>query len=186
MGVMRVISGRYRGARLIGPKESWMRPTSDRVKEFMFSYLSFRIEHYTSVLDLFAGTGSLGIEAASRGANHVVFVEKSKRAIEILERNLEKVNLKADIIRFDVVKSLDKFESMKSRFDIVFCDPPYDYLYTNILINKIDDSNIIAPGGWLVYEHGTRQNMTSVNRLVVVKARRFGDTIVTFMKNERV
>lgn len=163
-----------------------MRPTSDRIKEFMFSYLSARIEDYASVLDLFAGTGSLGIEAASRGANRVVFVEQSKQSIKILEKNLRKLKIKADVIRLDVFKFLDRAELMKSSFDLVFCDPPYNYPDSNLLIRRIDDSNLIKPGGLLVYEHGTRQSLTSRNRLIVEEARKFGDTIVTFMRSESV
>ena len=179
---MRIISGRFKGIRLNGPKGSWIRPTTDRVKEFIFSYLSSRIQHYSSVLDLFAGTGSLGIEASSRGAHHIVFVEKSKQSVEVLEKNLEKVKIQAKIIHLDVFKFIDQ---TKSNFDLVFCDPPYNFGRSDELICMIDESNLINPNGWLVYEHGTQCALNSGEHLIIQESRKLGDTVVTFIQSEK-
>jgi len=166
----------------MGPKGSWMRPTTDRVKESIFSYLYSRIQNYSAVLDLFAGSGALGLEASSRGAQYLVFVDKSKKSVEVIEKNLEKVKIQAKIYRLDVFKFI---EQVKSDFDLVFCDPPYNFDRSDELISMIDKSNLIHPNGWLVYEHGTQLALNSGKQLIIQESRKIGDTIVTFLKSER-
>ena len=215
----------------MGPKGSWMRPTSDRVKEFIFSYLTFKIKENPSVLDLFAGTGALGIEAASRGSTTVIFVDNSKKSIELVKKNLEKVKLaplqkaqnpirsqdvfterltnfqslesfnnntpgaefvfaeepkfKSEILQMDVFKFIDYARRNNEYFDLVLCDPPYNFQKSDLLIKKICDSKLINPDGWLVYEHGVKEPLIPVNDLVIHEVRRLGDTAITFIKNEK-
>jgi len=172
---------------LIAPKGSWIRPTTDRVKEVIFSYLTARISDFqsVSVLDLFAGTGSLGIEAASRGASKVVFVEQSKKSLDILNKNLARVEITAEILRQDVFRFLNRAKKANQRFGIVLCDPPYEFPLIETLIRKIDSVDLIAPAGRLVFEHSARVSLPSIGRLRVENTRKIGDTAITIMLNER-
>lgn len=118
---MRVIGGTLGGRRLETPSDYSVRPTTDKVKEALFSSIQFEIEG-ASILDLFSGSGQLGIEALSRGAKSAVFVDKSAQSVELTKRNLEKCKLKAQVIKGD---SIAFIENCNDYFDIAFLDPPY-------------------------------------------------------------
>jgi len=118
---VRIIAGRWRGRPLIAPQGQATRPTADRVREALFSMLG-DVED-ARVLDLYAGSGALGIEAISRGARSVVFVERDPRAVAAIERNLAAVGVEAPVARQDVLRFLGRADGA---FDLVFCDPPYD------------------------------------------------------------
>jgi 16S rRNA (guanine966-N2)-methyltransferase len=117
---VRVVAGEFRGRRLRMPKRG-TRPTADRVREALFSMLGDL--HGARVLDLYAGSGALGIEALSRGARSAVFVERDPRAAAVIERNLTELGLAQSVIGDDAMRFLDRGEGT---FDLVFCDPPYD------------------------------------------------------------
>ncbi|MFA9380380.1 MAG: 16S rRNA (guanine(966)-N(2))-methyltransferase RsmD [Acetanaerobacterium sp.] len=121
--IMRVITGKARGMRLLAPEGSDTRPTSDRVKEAMFSIIQFEIDG-ARVLDLYSGTGQLGIEALSRGAGFCVFIEQSRASVELIKTNLGKTGL-AQQARVAVMDSLSFLKSTQERFDIILLDPPY-------------------------------------------------------------
>ena len=118
---MRVVAGEFKGRRLVAPRGTRTRPTADRVREAVFSMLGD--VSGARVLDLYAGSGALGIEALSRGAESALFVERDQRAVAALGRNLEAVGADADVRRQDVLRFLARPEGT---FDLVFCDPPYD------------------------------------------------------------
>jgi 16S rRNA (guanine966-N2)-methyltransferase len=118
---VRVVAGEFRGRRLAAPRGARTRPTADRVREALFSMLGD--VSGARVLDLYAGSGALGIEALSRGAESAVFVERDPRAVAAIERNLESLGLEQEVVRQDAVRFLGRTEGM---FDLVFCDPPYD------------------------------------------------------------
>jgi 16S rRNA (guanine966-N2)-methyltransferase len=118
---VRVVAGEFKGRRLRAPRGSRTRPTADRVREALFSMLGD--VSGARVLDLYAGSGALGIEALSRGAESAVFVERDHAALAALARNLEAVGAKAEVRRQDVARFLARPEGS---FDLVFCDPPYD------------------------------------------------------------
>ena len=118
---MRVVAGEFKGRRLAAPRGMRTRPTADRVREALFSMLGD--VSGARVLDLYAGSGALGIEALSRGAESAVFVERNPRAAEVIERNLASLGLEQQVVRQDAVRFLTRSEGM---FDLVFCDPPYD------------------------------------------------------------
>ena len=118
---MRVVAGEFKGRRLAAPRGARTRPTADRVREALFSMLGD--VSGARVLDLYAGSGALGIEALSRGAESAVFVERNPRAAEVIERNLASLGLEQQVVRQDAVRFLTRSEGM---FDLVFCDPPYD------------------------------------------------------------
>jgi 16S rRNA (guanine966-N2)-methyltransferase len=119
---VRIVAGRFGGRRLVTPRGTTTRPTADRVREALFSMLGD--PSGARVLDLYAGSGALGIEALSRGAESVVFVERDPRAAAAIARNLASLGLDEPIVRRDVVRFLDRREGT---FDLVFCDPPYDW-----------------------------------------------------------
>jgi 16S rRNA (guanine966-N2)-methyltransferase len=118
---MRVVAGRFGGRRLQAPRGRDTRPTADRVREALFSMLGDVTG--ARVLDLYAGSGALGIEAISRGAASAVFVERDPQAVAVIERNLAALGVEADVVRQDVLRFLARADGP---FELVFCDPPYD------------------------------------------------------------
>ena len=144
---MRVITGSARGRRLKTPENYDIRPTSDNVKEAVFNILQFDVEG-RRVLDLFAGTGQLGIEALSRGAASAVFIDRDRTAIQIVKDNLKTCGLSGTVLCCDSLSYLKNC----GRFDLIFVDPPYDSgLYDEVLgmINQID---ILSDGGIIIVE----------------------------------
>jgi len=151
---MRVITGTARGRRLKTPENYDIRPTTDNVKESLFNIIQFDIEG-RRVLDLFAGTGQLGIECLSRGASSAVFVDESTAAVKIVKENLKTCALEGAVFQTDAISFL---RSCTVKFDIIFVDPPYDSdLYEEVLktINLVD---ILSDGGIIICEaRRTRQ-----------------------------
>lgn len=144
---MRVITGTARGRRLKTPDNYDIRPTTDNVKESVFNIIQFDIEG-RQVLDLFAGTGQLGIECLSRGAAGAVFVDKDKDAVRIVKNNLKTCGMKATVLQEDSVSFLNHC----GKFDVIFIDPPYDsdlYESTLKIINLVD---ILSEGGIIICE----------------------------------
>lgn len=144
---MRVITGTARGRRLKTPDNYDIRPTTDNVKESVFNIIQFDIEG-RQVLDLFAGTGQLGIECLSRGAAGAVFVDKDKDAVRIVKDNLKTCGMKATVLQEDSVSFLNHC----GKFDVIFIDPPYDsdlYESTLKIINLVD---ILSEGGIIICE----------------------------------
>ncbi|MFH1573746.1 MAG: 16S rRNA (guanine(966)-N(2))-methyltransferase RsmD, partial [Acidobacteriota bacterium] len=125
---MRVIAGRLRGRRLRGPRKTELRPTGDRLKESLFSILDPDLRG-ASVLDVFAGTGAIGIEAVSRGASEVVFIDSGEGACRLVRRNLDLCGITSGytLVHDDVFKALRRLGREGRRFDVVFLDPPYDW-----------------------------------------------------------
>jgi len=178
---MRVIGGEYRGRRLNAPVASHIRPTSDRVREAIFDIL-FSLGGVVdlTVADLFAGTGALGIEALSPGAASVTFVERDPRSIEAIRTNLASAGLvdaesagDATIVRADVDAWVG---STASRYDLVLCDPPYDYTGWESLVSRL-------PTELAVLESGV--GLPPVEGWDVLRSRRYGGTIVTVARPER-
>ncbi len=144
---MRVITGTARGRRLKTPEGALIRPTTDNVKESVFNILQFYIEG-RRVLDLFAGTGQLGIECLSRGAKEAVFVDRSREAVRTVRENLGICGFSASVIQTDALEYLD----LCGRFDLIFVDPPYDAgLYAPVL-QKINAVDLLSDGGIILCE----------------------------------
>ena len=144
---MRVITGTARGRKLKTPENYDIRPTTDNVKESVFNIIQFDIEG-RAVLDLFAGTGQLGIECLSRGAESAVFVDRSREAVKIIRENLRCCELKGTVVELN---SLDYLNSC-GKFDLIFIDPPYDSdLYEEVL-EKINLFDILRDGGIIMCE----------------------------------
>jgi len=175
---IRVSGGEARGRRLKAPKN--IRPTMDMVKQAIFNMVGPDIEGST-VLDLFAGSGALGIEALSRGAAMVTFVDQQPRGLAILRQNLDALGFKdrAHIVRGDVVRWVEASPDAVRKADFVFLDPPYDDAVLDRALRALDhtveDATVLA-------EHSRRQQPPSLERLHVDRERRYGDTVVTVLK----
>ena len=147
---MRVITGKARGVQLKTPDGIQIRPTIDRVKEALFSIINFDIPG-AAVLDLFGGTGQLGIEALSRGAKTAVFVDASEAACKLIRENLRRTKLEQNgkVIRSDY---LDFLSRTKDRFDIIFLDPPYAEVFLENALKRITEIDILQTGGIIIAE----------------------------------
>ena len=193
---MRVIAGTFRGRRLASPKgDRLVRPTADRVKESVFSILREQIVD-ANFLDLCAGTGSIGIEALSRGAKHVTFLERNPRCIGIIEKNLRTCGLLTDRIRLlrrDAVKGISYLGKRSAVFEIIYFDPPYgvdlvegSQLYTDCL-KLLAESSLLRVGGVLLVEHAKQYAVPdAVGSLRQNRQAHYGDTVVSFYKKESV
>jgi 16S rRNA (guanine966-N2)-methyltransferase len=179
---MRVIAGRLGSRKLHAPPGDQTRPTHDRVKEALFSVLG-DIRN-KNVVDLYAGTGALGIEALSRGAAHACFVERSRAALFCLRRNLHELNL-VDVSTV-VARSVESVSPELSRLgphDLVFCDPPWsDIVNVMTVLGKLAPKRWLAADGCLILEHAAKfaPAPLSIPGLVATDQRRWGDTAVTF------
>ena len=180
---MRVISGKARGVNLKTPAGTATRPTADRVKEAVFSIIQFDLQGAT-VLDLFGGTGQLGIEALSRGAKNAVFVDERDDACKLIRENLKRTKLEGEgrIIRSDYSAFL---KSTSQKFDIIFLDPPYAEVFLENSLNLITQIDILQSGGIIVTERPVEKelllNFTGYNRS---KDYKYGNTLITlFRKN---
>ena len=175
MSKLRVAGGEARGRRLKAPKN--IRPTQGMVKQAIFNMVGPRIAG-ADVLDLFAGSGALGIEALSRGAAKVTFVDQKERGLAILRQNLDALGFKerAQLVRGDVVRWLDASPDAIRAADLVFLDPPYDDVVLDRALQVLDRK---ITGATVMAEHSRRQQMPALSRLRVDRQRRYGDTVVT-------
>ena len=188
---MRVISGAARGTRLTDLGETEIRPTLDRVKESFFNQVGANLTGL-NFLDLFAGTGSMGIEALSRGADKVVFVEHNSQAQSLIFRNLEKCRMTVDnqterweLIKLDALRGLSVLRDKGSLFDLVYVDPPFgENLYQSCLF-LLSDSEVLKEEAWVIVEHFHKNELReSYGRLNTFKDRRLGDSCLSFFKIE--
>ena len=173
---MRIITGKARGARLKTPKGLSTRPTSDRVKESLFSILGGQVVG-RRVLDLFAGTGSLGLEALSRGAESAVFVDRA--TADLVRENAEHAHLAegARVVRSDVFAALARLFSEGGTFDLVFCDPPYHKGLWERALSALEASPVLSDGALVVVECGEdEREIPRMERLSLVREERYGHT----------
>ncbi|MDT7044007.1 16S rRNA (guanine(966)-N(2))-methyltransferase RsmD [Candidatus Nitronereus thalassa] len=183
---MRVVAGFQKGRRLKQPTGRGLRPTSARVKEALFSIIAERLTN-ANVLDLYAGTGALGLEALSRGARKVIFVENQPTSIQILRENIALCELmhNSTIIDQDVTEylSADFPRRDDHPFDLVFADPPYEVSDLEPLLKKLDTCDKLASHGLVVVEHFKKTSLpVTTGRLHQTRQARYGDTILTFYK----
>ncbi len=180
---MRITGGSARGQILKVPKD--IRPTTDRTREAIFSMLnSLGSTDWLNVLDLFAGTGALGIESLSRGANWVDFVEKEPRCCDIIKQNLARMGFSnlGHVYCRQVLKELDNLEK---EYDLVFLDPPYADRSLETLVDKIGNSGMINPGSFVVLAHSSRISVADNHgKLTLVRSRKHGDTTISIYKTE--
>lgn len=183
---MRIIAGLARGLPLTVPNGGRVRPTADRVRGAIFSSLGDRVVG-AAVLDLFAGCGALGLEAASRGARAVTFVERDRRAQEAIERNLaafrrgRSIPCELRLCRADVTVWLRRAAAAGARFDLVLADPPYGTVAEELL-RDVHLPAVLAAGGWLVLESGARQSAPAGAAWRLCRELVYGDTRVSFLQ----
>ena len=181
---MRVSSGKARGVQLKTPDGMTTRPTADRVKEALFSIIQFEIPS-ARVLDLFGGTGQLGIEALSRGAKSAVFVDAGEPACRLIRENLRKTKLEADatVIRSDYLAYLKR---CKEKFDIIFLDPPYAEVFLENALNCIAEIDILQSGGIIIAERPVGKEIPfELDGFSRSKDYKYGTVLLTvYRKNE--
>lgn len=186
---MKVIAGKYRGRVLDFPKH--VRPTQDKVRKSMFDYLRLVTEG-SRVLDLFAGSGAFGIEAISRGAKSVYFIDHDKRCNSIIEKNLHKLGIldKGDLEVYnftqDCFRALEILSKKKEVFDIVFLDPPYRSGLAKKALKTLWSSGIVAPYGFVLAEHSRKEEVKGDVPVEPLKETDYGDTRVSVFRSGTV
>ena len=182
---MRVIAGRYGGRRLVAPAGAATRPPADRVREALFSILGTRVEG-TDVLDLFAGSGALGLEALSRGAASATFVEEARAAVLALASNIAALGVDAEtsLISADARAALKRLAREEARFGLVFADPPYAAKETAETLDALVRSGVLLEGAWVVLEHAARTTPPPAPPACALRfTRTYGDTALTFYRH---
>ena len=183
---MRIISGDFKGKKIIEPKDTITRPLKDLTKESIFNIINhsnkFSIDiKKARVLDLFSGVGSFGIECLSQGASHVTFVEKYEAVLPILKKNLK--NLKSEI-NYEIIESdiLDKFEfkSLKINYDLIFLDPPYKERALDNVLNKIIENKIIKDDGIIIIHRHKKEIDTFPKKFYLIDEKHYGISKIIF------
>jgi len=180
---MRIISGTSRGRKLVTPRNRSLRPTSDRVKESIFNTLQDKMAGKV-VLDLFAGTGNLGIEALSRGAKKAIFVEKGRQALRLIQRNLTQFGLeeRSEILPRDVKRAIGILKQRGECFDLILMDPPYERGLIRKTLMELNSQQICHKDSVLVIEHNRREPLPHVmDGWNIIRQRRMGDTVISFL-----
>jgi len=180
---MRIITGSAKGIKLKAPSGLDTRPTADRVKESVFNILR-DIVIDARVLDIFAGTGNLGLEALSRGAKTAVFVDHSHDSIGMIKENAHHTKLleHTEIYKNDVLRALDQLVQAGRSFDLLFCDPPYKQGFVQTVLEKLDNHPIMAQGGVVVIEHSRHEKIVDEwEHLQLRRTERYGATLVSFL-----
>ena len=180
---MRVTGGSLRGRRLRAPREG-ARPTADRVREALFARID---PEGASVLDLYAGSGALGIEALSRGAASATFVERSPRCAAVLRQNLEELGLleRGELVVADVPRALSRLREQHRRFELVLLDPPYASEEAALALAALAGSELLPDGAMVVVESSRRRPPAPVEGLEPIDERRYGDTLITRLRASR-
>lgn len=174
---MKVVAGKYKGRVLLENKFEHIRPTADMVKQALFNKLAFVIEDAV-VLDLFCGTGAIGIEALSRGAKEVIFVDKDSRSIAQTKANLKKINIDAKIMHFGYLDALEILKEKK--FDIIFLDPPYKSGFYTKALQKIAQLNMLSEDGIIVCEHAKDEKI-DFEPFEIQTQKKYGSKMLTFL-----
>ncbi len=178
---MRVIAGTARGTKLKAPKGMQVRPTADRVKEALFSILGPRIPG-AFFIDLYAGSGAIGIEALSRGADYCIFVENKRTNVALIKENITNtgLNSKARVICADAVKAITSLAAENVKADLLFMDPPYDLIDIVTLLDSTLDRNIVSDSGLIIAEHAF-SNRQWAEKFNSTRQKKYGDTCLTFI-----
>lgn len=182
---MRIIGGEARGRKILSPTEKNVRPTPDMVREALFNILPSLAD--VDFLDLFAGTGSVGLEALSRGARRVVFLEKNARMARHLSSLLDAWGYaaQADVLPLDIKVGTAKLSRDDRKFDMVFADPPYEKGLISQTVHYCLENGIISDDGLMILQHSVREALDLPSRhhpLELIQERRYGDTMVSFLQ----
>lgn len=175
---MRIIAGQYRGKKLLSLGDARIRPTGDRVKESLFQILSDRLRG-ARVLDLFCGSGALGLESLSRGADEVVFNDASIESLAVAQKNLRAVGCKCKTLCSDYRACLSR---VTGAFDLIFCDPPYKEDYCSAILGLVKERGLLEEGGLVIYESEREEN--AAEGWTVADRRSYGRCKITFFARQ--
>lgn len=183
--LVRVIAGDARGHKLQTIEGLSTRPTTDRTKESLFSMISFDLPG-SSFLDLFAGSGAIGIEALSRGAEKAVFIESFPPCVQVIFNNLNHTRLvhRGEVMKEDVFSGLKKLSEKGQAFDIIFLDPPYDKGLAEPVLKAIVDGRLLNKDGYIIVEHSSKIPLSIVEGLQVTREKVYRTTAMTFLSLE--
>jgi 16S rRNA (guanine966-N2)-methyltransferase len=191
---LRIISGEKKGERLFSLKKRKIRATSDKVKGAIFNILSYGLGFGQSlegkrVLDLFAGSGALGFEALSRGAEEVVFVDSSAASLNLVRKNLKKLGFetKAKMVKKEILGFLRSENEITTRgFDLILADPPYGKGFCQRLLEILTEKSFLNADGVLVMEHHKKEKTEEKKNFVLLQERKYGDTLISFFKKKPI
>ena len=179
---MKIISGIYKGRRLEGFSIDGTRPTMDRVKESLFGMIQNYINN-SVCLDLFSGSGNLGLEALSEGASKVYLIDHNKKAIEVINKNIDTIGIEnAIVLLMDYKKCLNYLKEQEEQFDIIFLDPPYKTNYIEESIKIISNSKLLKDKGIIVCESDDKNKIIYPNNYQAIKEKKYGDKYVVLLK----
>jgi len=184
---MRITGGQAKGISIKAPKGGRTRPTSDKVRQALFNILGTCVSG-RRVLDIFAGSGALAIEALSRGASYAVMIEKTQVAVHAIQSNLEKTSLadKAEILKADFHSALRKLGGREDLFDLVFIDPPYEQAVFEDLVNLLSKHRIVSGEAIIIVEHFKKANVPrTIGDIPLVQKRVYGQTCLSFFNAGR-
>jgi 16S rRNA (guanine966-N2)-methyltransferase len=178
---MRVVSGNYKGRQLKAVPGVTTRPTTDKVKEAIFNMVGPYFDGGTA-LDLFAGSGGLGIEALSRGMDRCIFVDRESKAIQTIHKNLEACNAVeiSEVYRNDAERAIKAIIKRELQFHLLFLDPPYKQQKLEALINTVSENDLLQPGGFIITEHGSDiQLPKEIGQFIQLKHETYGMSSIT-------
>lgn len=181
---MRIIGGEAKGRQIYLPKGCQIRPTSDRIKEALFNILHPVDRKY--FLDLFAGSGNIGIEALSRGAARVVFIERNLTLANVISRNVQNFGLsnRCEVLKMEIKRGIRELGARGEQFDILFADPPYEKGLIKKTLHHLEDRRLFSQGFTLVIQHSIRETLqdTLTDHYVLKDQRIYGDTALSLLK----
>ena len=180
---MRIITGKARGLHLNVPKNYDVRPTADRVKESLFNIIGSKAVG-AAVLDLFAGSGNLGLESWSRGARFVQFVDNNRTSLQLTDGNIRKCRAECKVLKHDAEAAVDLLYKQGQRFDLIFVDPPYNKGWVQKILSKLAKFPLLAENGWLVAEHSAHDDITGAvpEGYEIFRSQQYGETVLSFIK----
>ncbi|QBF34355.1 16S rRNA (guanine(966)-N(2))-methyltransferase RsmD [Mycoplasmopsis phocirhinis] len=180
--MLRIISGKYRRMQIKEPKTSFTRPTKDSVREAIFNSIRFDIEN-KNVLDLFAGSGAMGLEALSNNAQNVIFIDSNSTAIETIQSNLKSLKLNVqNVFKTDSLKFL---QTTQAKFDFIFIDPPYaNYEIINESLLIIYQRKLLNENGQIIIETDSTHNIQFLLYFAHFKTKKYGKSFVIFLQNK--
>lgn len=180
---MRIIGGTLKSRKIQFPKTKLTRPMTDRSKETLFNILGGLVDS-KHILDLYAGSGSLGLEALSRGAMSVTFVDQADWSSKVIQKNINELELqaKAEIIQMDVLRAITKLEKMGRKFSMIFVDPPFLKGLVKKTLMKLDQSDIVTPFAQIVVGHARQEELPeSLTSLNLTRTKRIGQACLSFL-----
>lgn len=179
---MKIISGKYKGRKLAGYDLDGTRPTMERVKESLFATIQNYIDD-SIVLDLFAGSGNLGIEALSQGAQYAYLVDHNKKATQTIQNNIESIGVTdCEVLNMDYKKALEFISSKNTQLDLIFLDPPYATNYIEQSLNLIAELNLLSDNGLIICESDNLDRIVYPKTFKAIKDKKYGDKWVVILE----